>query len=179
MLGGGDFRILIVAGLGNLARRLFRRSKPIDVKDLHGIDIDRVIRHLRSDLSDDWFPDPVGWEDLLRAEFLTPIICKSPQAFWKAPHTFWRAGHYQPVQRYVRDVPKPNGTLRYSLEQTLVDRFVYQLLVSQMAPDLDQLISIRVLSHRVDPKNSGALFKNGVSQWELFETSIRSDVQDK
>lgn len=174
-------------GQKKLARRLkskihakvasIRRSDHrLDSNDLDEAGTRVVIRHLRSDLGDDWFPDSVASDDLLDPAFLRGRVLARKGPFDLLPS-------YSPSHRVERDVPKANGTLRYSLEQTIVDRFVYQFLATQLAPDLDSLISARVLSHRVRPKDSKGklkkdLFKAGVGQWCRFEELVGADVEE-
>ncbi len=160
----------IRAKLGSLRRSDFR----LDSSDLDEARTKAAIRHLRSDLGDDWFPDPVASEDLLEPVFLRGRVLARKGPFDLFPS-------YSPAYRVERDVPKANGTLRYSLEQTIVDRFVYQFLATQLAPTLDPLISARVLSHRVRPRDSKGklktLFKAGVGQWCRFEELASADVE--
>lgn len=154
-----------------LARWLFPEA--LTPRDLEVLDVETAIHHLRGDLRDDWFPDPVDWEDLLAPEYLRSTLFQAalPLGFLKS-HT--------PLEKHVRDVPKANGTLRYSLEQTLVDRFVYQLIASDLAPDLDLLLSPRVLSHRLrqakgPKKRPKRFFRSGVEQWGHFGRMVYGD----
>lgn len=150
------------------------RLSECELQDLV-IDPKQAVRYLRADIQDDWYPDPVLWEGLLTHQHL------SCAAFTRRK-IFGRRIEHVPGEVLVRDVPKANGTVRYSLEQSLTDRFVYQLLASELASDLDQLISVRVLSHRVVPrdgkKRKKYLFKSGVDQWRQFERLTHEDSQD-
>ncbi len=132
-----------------------------------------VLKHLRNDLRDDWFPDPLGHEDCLDVEFLRSRI-----AALQAGAT----GEYAPVNRRVRDVPKKGGTLRYSLESCLVDRFIYQALVEELADPLDECLSSRVFSHRVERSKSRSrryFFLPAIEQWALFEEAVRDSARDR
>jgi len=65
-----------------------------------------------------------------------------------------RRVNHEAEKQTLLDLPKANGTLRYSLEQSLVDRFVYQLIATELGLKLDAIISNRVLSHLVCPQSS-------------------------
>jgi hypothetical protein len=84
------------------------------------LNVGRVISHLRRDLRDDWFPDVLNYSDSLTVEFIRSRLADLQQDPLKG---------YVATERVVRDIPKAGGALRYSLETTLIDRFVYQALV--------------------------------------------------
>lgn len=151
------------------------RSGRLSERDLDGLSIEvkQAVRYLRADMRDDWYPDPLRWDGLLNQDHLLGSFLRR--------RFFRRYCEHEPSGVLVRDVPKANGTVRYSLEQTLADRFVYQLLAAELASDLDQLISVRVLSHRVLPRDSEkrrkVLFKSGVDQWRQYERLTHDDSQ--
>lgn len=135
------------------------------------IDTKRVIRHLRHDLMNDWFPDPLEYGDCLSVDYIEDKL-------WELQ----RPGGYQASRRVLRNVPKANGGLRYSLEMNVVDRFVYQALVEQFSDPLDKLLASRVFSHRTevrDPKKGKYFFKQPVGQWQLFSDAVRARAPEK
>jgi hypothetical protein len=130
------------------------------------LNVGRVIVHLRRDLRDDWFPDVLNHSDSLTAEF----ICAKLEELQQDP-----LKGYEATKRVVRDVPKAGGALRYSLETTLVDRFVYQALVEELAGPLDALQSPHVFSHRVQFEDRKGFLKPPVPQWSLFRDAVRQN----
>ena len=125
-----------------------------------------VVRHLRRDLLDDWFPDVLNYSDSLTFEFIHSRL----EELQKDP-----LKGYLATERVVRDIPKEAGALRYSLETTLVDRFVYQALIEELAIPLDKQLSTHVFSHRRQIGDRKEFFKPAVSQWTLFRDAIREN----
>jgi hypothetical protein len=72
-------------------------------------DIAEVVRQLKQDLKDDWYPDSLGYEDALKpdvaAELLTGCFQKNH-------------GLYVPDDRTELNIPKKGFVLRYSLENS-------------------------------------------------------------
>lgn len=151
-----------------LTQHRLRRAKcarTLEPEDLSDQKVGRAIKHLKDDLSDDWYPDPLRWSDILRKDFLKAQLLPKGEG---------RAVKHEAEMKNVLDLPKQNGTLRYSLEQSLVDRFVYQLIASELGLQLDRTISNHVFSFRVNSQHSGGkshkrLFKQGTNQWSHFE----------
>lgn len=128
------------------------------------IDVRCVLNHLRRDLRDDWFPDVLAFGDALTVEFIQSRLADLQGDPLKG---------YLATERIVRDIPKDSGALRYSLETTLIDRFVYQALVEELAIPLDRLLSPHVFSHRCQLDKYRSFFKPGVPQWSLFKDTVR------
>lgn len=140
-------------------------AKSLKREDLTDEKIERAINHLKYDLKDDWYLDPLRWKDILQKDYLKAQLL---------PNEKHKRVKHEAEKRNCLDLPKNNGTLRYSLEQSLVDRFVYQLIASELGIKLDGIISNHVLSHRVchqssKGKNRNRFFKQGTSQWVDFE----------
>jgi hypothetical protein len=121
-------------------------------------DIAEVVRQLKQDLKDDWYPDSLGYEDALKpdvaAELLTGCFQKNH-------------GLYVPDDRTELNIPKKGFVLRYSLEMSLADRLYYQALVGQLVPFFDPLLPNQVLNHRYaagGPRAGRYLFK----LWVVF-----------
>ncbi len=151
--------------IAQLRLRQAKTTKSLKPEDLTDAKIERAIKHLKDDLKDDWYPDPLRWEDILHKDFLKAQLFQ---------HGGRRRVNHRAEKRTLLDLPKSNGTLRYSLEQSLVDRFVYQLITSELGIQLDAIISNHVLSHRVCPQSNkgryrNKFFKQGTSQWVDFE----------
>jgi hypothetical protein len=76
-------------------------------------DEDAVVRKLKNDFRDDWFPDPIGFADFIEEGLLSKIINEN----FLDNH-----GEYVPAQALLLNVPKANFTLRYALETSMTDR---------------------------------------------------------
>ena len=114
--------------------RYAKLARSLQPEDLSDVMITRAIKHLKDDLTDDWYPDPLRWNDILRKDFLKAQLL---------PKGNKRTVKHEAEKLNILDLPKKNGTLRYSLEQSLVDRFVYQLIASELGLQLDGIISNR------------------------------------
>ncbi len=142
--------------------------------DLGGFPVDlvRLVRELRTDLGQDWFPDPLRYEDLL-----------SVAAVQKAldDHVSDGDGLFQAEPAMAFDLPKPEFTLRYSMESSLRDRAYYQALVGCLAPYYDELLPNHVLSHRYafGERRGRYFFRHPVKQWKLFNDHIRFEAKSK
>lgn len=127
------------------------------------LDIEAVLKHLRQDMKDDWFSDPLCYKDIFdRPDHVKSVIEQI---------LILSNGRYSPDGRYAYDVPKANLGLRYSLETDFYDRFMYQALCSYLMPFFDPLLSNRVLGHRYNPEREKEkyIFKNRIDLWNTFE----------
>lgn len=133
------------------------------------LDEKRLFRQLRNDLRDDWFPDPLGFSDMLSDGFVTGKVL----ANFEQNH-----GRYVPDKRILLNVPKSNFTLRYALETSLCDRALYHGLTAFLVPFYDRLIPWNAFSHRHDyvHHNSKYLFKRGVPSWRDFVGAAKSAI---
>lgn len=137
------------------------------------IDATLVTNQLRSDLQDDWFPDPLAYADVLDANYLSARVEELQTS---------SGGLYRSRHRTERNVPKANGAQRYTLEIDLVDRFVYHALVLEIAPTLDTLLGGSVFGQRVERVENRfrkRLLKAPVGAWELFGDAVRENSTDK
>jgi Reverse transcriptase (RNA-dependent DNA polymerase) len=163
-----------------LSRSLFGRKAPPKIRQVRDeafvalgnvrLNVKLVVEQLRSDLYDDWFPDPLGFGDMLTPERLRKSIDLNVRE---------NGGHYVPSERTLFNIPKPEFTLRYALETALVDRAVYHGLVCHLMPFYDRLISWNAFSHRFDyeRKRSAPTFKPGIEAWKHFVGSARSALK--
>ena len=136
-------------------------------------DIAEVVRQLKQDLKDDWYPDSLGYEDTLKTEVAAELLSSCFQK---------NHGLYVPDDRTELNIPKKGFVLRYSLEMSLPDRLYYQALVGQLVPFFDPLLPNQVLNHRyaVSGQRSGRyLFKHPIEQWELFKGYVAQEARAK
>ncbi|KIO48757.1 RNA-directed DNA polymerase [Nitrosospira sp. NpAV] len=132
-----------------------------------------LFKQLRYDLKDDWFPDPLGYEDMIDTGLITTRINDN----FESNH-----GEYVPSARHILNVPKPNFTLRYALETGLADRALYHGLASFLIPFFDKLIPWNVFSHRYNylRPNERYMFRRAIPAWQDFVGTVRSDMgEDK
>lgn len=127
------------------------------------VNFDRVLRHLRQDMRDDWYFDCLQYQDL----FNNPKDAKNIIISMLQDGN----GIYCGTQRVLRNIPKSGYGERYSLETDFFDRFIYQAICSFLIPYYDRLISHRVLSYRYDskPLKEKYLFKPKIDRWFTFE----------
>jgi hypothetical protein len=135
-----------------------------------------LLQLLKSDLGDDWYRDPLGYEDYF----------KDKKRFFDFFQNNIKnhAGVYTPNKSEVLDVPKKGGLIRYSLECHVYDRIAYHLLGVILVKRFDKLLSPRILSHRLAPEGvrGGAeryLFLNSVDQWKKFDAYTHLDAENK
>lgn len=136
-------------------------------------DITEVVRQLKQDLKDDWYPDSLAYEDVLKPEVIGDFLSSS----FDENH-----GLFVPEGRTELNIPKKGFVLRYSLEISLPDRLYYQALVSQLIPFYDPLIPAQVLNHRYVARGRRAgryLFKHPVEQWQLFRGYVARESISK
>jgi hypothetical protein len=138
------------------------------------LDVSTVAKQLRQDFRDDWFPDPVGYNDLFESDVIEEVIAKN----YGDHH-----GVYVPSKAQLLNVPKANFTLRYALETSVADRAVYQVLASDLLPYFDPLITWHVFSHRQPKKTledtrigSKYLFRNGITAWSDFLGCVEASL---
>lgn len=132
------------------------------------LDTDVVIQQLRRDLTDDWFPDPLRYEDLLKQSHLEDIITTNLTE---------NGGSYRPSTRELLNIPKPNFTLRYGLETSVADRAMYHALTAYLIPFYDTLIPWNVFSHRYTTNTeSKYLFRRAIPSWADFTGNVRNSL---
>ena len=133
------------------------------------LDIERAIKRIRLDIKDDWFQDPLKYEDLLTVDFVISKLSK-----YDGVEENYKAGNAIHI-----DIPKPNFTSRYSTEIDIIDRVVYQALVDSIAEELDKLHSNHIYSHRINTHRNDEkyFFRYAVEEWRKFiiDTSLELD----
>lgn len=125
-----------------------------------------VLPQLQRDLKDDWFPDPLRFEDMFRADRIAELIAEN----FRRNH-----GVYHATTRTLLNVPKKNFTLRYSLETGIADRALYHAITSFLVPHYDPLLSWRVFSHRHNQKKGPHryLFRQAIPVWRDFVGAVK------
>ena len=125
-----------------------------------------VESQLRRDLRDDWFPDPLRFEDMFDADHIKQVLTEN---FRK------NNGVFQPEQRTLFNIPKSNFTLRYALETSLAERALYHAIVMRLLPLYDPLIPWNVFNHRASQHHSRRyLFRAPVPAWQDFTGVVRN-----
>lgn len=126
------------------------------------LDLSLAVLRLKSDLHDDWFPDPLRFADLL-----------TPDA---VAHQF--STPYSPQDPVEINVPKSGFTLRYSQEQSITDRIAYQAIVDSIEY-LDKWLSPSVYGYRIRRGRGGQMFESRVKAWLDFNSAIRVRLKDR
>lgn len=131
-----------------------------------------VLRQLKQDLKDDWFPDPRRFDDMFDGELIQKLMAEN----------FGRNhGAYLPEKRTVLNVPKMNFTMRHGMETSIADRALYQALASFLVPFYDPLIPWSVFNHRqsVGDAAKKALFRRAIPAWQDFVGVVKVAIKDK
>ncbi len=130
------------------------------------LNIERAIKRVKLDIKDDWFQDPLKYEDILSADYVRNKLERIVET----------NGDYKPRKALHFDIPKPGFTIRYSSETDIVDRVIYQAIVDLIADDLDKRHSGRIYSHRInrERENEKYFFRYAVEEWKKFivDTSL-------
>jgi len=124
-------------------------------------------KQLRGDMKDDWFVDPVRFQDMMDGKLVDKLIA----------HNYdHNDGKYEALERDLFNIPKSNFTLRYALETGLPDRLLFHTLTAELVPLYDPLLGPTIYSHRYDhtAKTHKYLFKKGVGAWNDFIGSVKS-----
>jgi hypothetical protein len=133
------------------------------------IDLDRTIRFVKQDLKDDWFLDPLRFEDRINRKTIADYFRNN---------ILENNGVYKPLERLEINIPKPGYTLRYSLETCFFDRVAYHVFGEILIRNFDKLLHRRVLNHRLDVLSFNEdkpryLFLSSILQWKKFEEFVR------
>lgn len=136
-------------------------------------DLEVVVKQLRQDMKDDWYPDPLGFEDVLRPEVVAGLL----ESSFHSNH-----GLIIPSDRAELNIPKKGFVLRYALEMSLPDRLYFQSLVGALIPLFDPLLPNNVLNHRYSAervRDGRYLFKNAIDQWKRFRGYVAQDLKTR
>ena len=132
-----------------------------------GFDENIVKAQLRRDLRDDWFPDPLLFEDMFESGNINSVL---EQNFG------YNDGAFLPTRRTLLNIPKSNFTLRYGLEISLAERALYHALTMRLVPHYDPLIPWNIFSHRESIDTTKRyLFRRAIPAWQDF-TGVVNDA---
>lgn len=143
--------------------------------DLGGFSLNsrEMVKQLKQDMKDDWFRDPLDYEDVLIPQRIKEKLINNIDE---------NHGIYAPSEVLTLDIPKQNYLIRYTLEKTLCDRLFYQGVCSYLMQYFDPLFSERSYSHRLelDKKiRKKRLFRNAIEQWKSFEGIVKTRCDGK
>ena len=132
-----------------------------------------MVKQLKQDMKDDWFRDPLEYEDILKpASIREKLIANIDK----------NHGIYVPSKVSILGIPKQNYLIRYTLEKSLCDRVFYQGVCSYLMKYFDPLFSERSYSHRLELDSKfrkKRLFRNAIEQWKSFEGIVKSRCDGK
>src|SRR4030042_5632486 len=102
------------------------------------LDLEAAISWLPIDSVDDFYPDPVGWQDIRQypGEFIS-----------RRQHRILQADALPHITEYV---PKKSGMLREAVWLHPCHRILYLAVLHRLLPRLDSQLSAAVFSYRVD-----------------------------
>ncbi|PKO01667.1 MAG: hypothetical protein CVU43_11825 [Chloroflexi bacterium HGW-Chloroflexi-5] len=124
-----------------------------------------IIKQLKQDMRDDWFPDPLNYEDTLNEL----VIAKKLAEYKNDPVKIFN-GH--DARQY--NIPKKGYVLRYALETSLWDRIIYQGISSHLISFCDRHLESCVFGHRWSQQPTGKyIFKNNIDSWKQFEDTVK------
>jgi len=134
-----------------------KMRKPINLPDLK-LDWRLAVRRVRKDIRDDFWPDPLGFRDIMGSpgsSLDTAVRRLEPQL-----------AAYHPRKGISCPIPKANFTIRDAIQVTALDRVVYQALVDRLIPHVDRALSPTVFSHRLRGPSDEWMFLRSVQQWK-------------
>ena len=130
--------------------------------DLSTLDLDwrLAARRLAKDQRDDFWPDPIGFDDIL-----------SVATAGAADHKILRTP-YRPRRAVSFEIPKSNLTIRDSICLAPFDRLLYQALVDRISAPIDARLSDNVFSYRLRPRGQRWMFRPNVLAWRAFVAHV-------
>lgn len=130
-----------------------------------------LYKQFRSDLKDDWFPDPRGFDDMIESGIVKRCV---------EENFTLNQGRYSAAASTLFNLPKPNFTLRYALEMSIQDRILYQGAAAHLLPAFDPCLDWKIFSHRFDPNGNlqRSMFKPHVASWKNFVGGVKAALGD-
>jgi hypothetical protein len=121
--------------------------------------LERALKYLKRDIADDFWPDIINYEDVLKEEIFEKI----------------EFDNYIANPQLILDIPKPTLILRPGHYLDLKDRFYYQLLINEFAKKVDGKLlgNDIVFAHRIKDSH-GYLFGDGINAWKVFQEKTES-----
>jgi len=129
----------------------------------NSLNFETAISWLAKDSSDDFFPDPINWNDIKKfpSEYLE-----------KRQHRLFQFESLPCIMEYM---PKKSGMLREAVWLHPVLRILYLAILRKFLSRLDAKIYPEIYSYRLD--NSDDLdaypFSNKMDRWKLFHNDFR------
>ena len=121
-------------------------------------------KRLRKDTKDDFWHDPLRYDDLLAPSFLNqPDIRNRLADFYPRQATSW-------------SIPKSGGDTRHSIQLPFLDRIVYQALTDKLINPLDSCLGTSVFSYRANVPHSPYMFKSDAGGWQALENTVRERI---
>ncbi len=152
-----------------------KREVNTDVVDIHQafindtcLDLELARKRLSSDISDDWFHDPLKYVDLLNQEYLFAQF-----------EEYFNNKTYIATPAETFYVPKKKFTLRLALVSPFIDRIMYMACVGVLAPKLDRAQIANVFSARYNFYDQRSLILNGVEQWRKLQYQLQYVANQK
>lgn len=151
------------------ARADRKRSQPSQRQaiDLLALNLDWRLasQRLRKDLRDDFWPDPLGYNDILG----------SPDTILERLTA--QLQEYRPTKGQSCPIPKANFTIRDSIQLAPLDRLVYQALIDPLIASIDPQFTTSVYSHRLRRADDKWMFPSGVQAFRRFTDAIKAPRQ--
>lgn len=119
------------------------------------LNLDSALKHLRRDMIDDWFFDPLHSVDLCNRDYVLEYFSD-----YKAREEY----KFQEMEIFY--LPKESLVQRKAMVGNFVDRLLYIAIVGKLAPLMEKYISSRVYAARMNRSSEDdALIARGVQQW--------------
>jgi hypothetical protein len=133
--------------------------------DISDLNIPLAVRRVKRDMRDDWFSDPLQYNDMLNA----------------AAVKNWFSGDIELHPTESLNIPKTNFVIRSAHEMFIHERVLYQALVDNLIEDYDPLLRAAVYSHRLRSGRKDFIFQNTIDAWKSFNDDVHAmmDSDDK
>ncbi len=129
----------------------------------------KAIRRVKNDMKDDWFQDPLMFEDILNYRFIYSKLKNQHNRKWG----------YKPSKSLLFSIPKKGYSARYAMKTNIVDRVVYQMLIDYLISSFDDVVENSVYSFRFNTTNSDVIFINPVEQWKKMSYQLKCRVKKR
>lgn len=125
--------------------------------------IEKASKYLKKDIFDDFWPDILGYKDLLSVNSVNNI----------------NFNDYISGSPIIINIPKPTLILRPGHYLDFKDRIYYQILTNEFAKKIDRKLLGEdiIFSHRVKDLN-GYFFKDGISSWKKFQSRTETEFNE-
>ncbi len=139
--------------------RLANDKNIIDLQEISinktKLNLDIALKHLRHDMIDDWFFDPLQNVDLCNRDYILEYFSD-----------FKEREQYKFQEMEIFYLPKESLVQRKAMVGNFVDRLLYIAIVGKLAPLMEKYISSRVYAARINScLEEDSLIARGVQQW--------------